>query len=63
MINTDGVVVTDAALENKDIAKDLYTSARGDFLSSNFGMEALLSVSTVNIFFSIMRLFLHFTFR
>ena len=30
MINTDGVVVTDAVLETKDIAKDLYTSARGD---------------------------------
>ena len=67
MINKDGVIVTDAVLETKDLAKDLYTSARGDFLScthtySNFGMEILLS--TVNMFFfSIMRLFLHFTFR
>ena len=32
VINKDGVVVTDAVLETKDIAKDLYTSARGDFL-------------------------------
>ena len=32
VINKDGAVVTDAVLESKDIAKDLYTSARGDFL-------------------------------
>ena len=49
MINTDGAVVTDAVLESKDIAKDLYTSARGDFLScthtySNSGNETLLSI-------------------
>ena len=66
VINTDGVVITDAVLETKDIAKDLYTSARGDLLSCthtyfNSGNETLLS--NVKLIFPIVRRCFHFTFR
>ena len=65
MINKDGAVVTDAVLESKGIAKDLYTSARGDFLlyATYFNSGKETPLSNVKLIFSIMLLFLHFTFR
>ena len=52
MTNSVGIVVNDAVLETRDIAKDLYTSAQGE-LSHNFIL--MKTQALVNIIVGVIR--------